>query len=244
MLRVLVTGASGIIGTIVREELAGEFQLTPLSRVHRPQYLTINVARDYPALLRALASHDALLHLAYVEETPETVENVLMARNVCRAAFETDPHPRLVLASSIHAVGGYWDWDRPPWCHIARRQYDRLPDPPPRIPDDAPPRPNSLYGALKCYIEALGRLCADRGVPTVVLRFGGVRTDDRLPPEPGYHSFFLSRRDCAEAVRCALTAPLPDGFACAFAVSDNPHRIHSLQAARNLLGFQPRDAAE
>ena len=244
--KVLVTGATGTIGTIVAEDLAGKYDFTFLSRREIPKigFRRLDVARDYDALEKLVAEQDVVVHLAYVEEDETTVDNVLMAKNVFRAALAAGNRPRVVAASSIHAVGGYIDWGAEPYASIALREHDRIGEMPEMITTERRLLPNGLYGALKCYIEVLGEYYASQGLEVVVLRFGGVRTDDTWPDEPGYHAFWLSRRDCAQIVERAIEAELPGNFCAVFAVSDNRCRVHDISSAREILGYEPRDDAE
>jgi nucleoside-diphosphate-sugar epimerase len=233
MKKVLVTGASGEIGTIVREDLAGRYALIPVARRKLPESRSqrIDISSDYDGLKQAMAGIEAVVHLAYVEEDPETVTNVAITKNIYRAALETAPRPRLVVASSIHAVGGHLDWTKEPPAADMLASDCRL-------------LPNGIYGALKCYIEILGEYYASQGLEVVVIRFGGVRRDDRMEQEPGYRSFWLSRRDCAHMITRAIEAELPGRFVRVFAVSDNTHRVHDISDAKRLLGYEPRDNAE
>ena len=244
--RVLVTGATGIIGGIVAEDLAGRWEMTLLSRrdIAEPRFRRVDVARDYKALARLVAQHDAVVHLAYVGEDEATTTNFAMVKNVCRAALEAPRSPRLVLASSIHAVGGWLDWSKEPLASIARGECSELTSPPIPLTTDKPLRPNGIYGALKGYIELLGRHYAERGLEVVVIRFGGVRADDSFPDETGYHALFLGRRDCAQIVRRAGEAPLDERYNVVFAVSRNEWRVHDISEARRILGYDPEDSAE
>ena len=244
--KVLVTGATGTLGTIVAEDLVRRYDFTMTSRrdVPRPGFRRLDIAEDYDALAELVAEQDAVVHLAYVEEDESTVTNLKMTKNIYRASLAASARPRLVMASSIHAVGGLRNWNREPYASIARRDFGSLAAPPPPITADHPPRPNGVYGALKGYIEILGQYYASRGLEVVAIRYGGVRTDDSFPPEPGYHSFFLSRRDCAEVVRRAIEAELPERFNLVFAVSRNTWRVHDIESARRILGFEPQDDAE
>ena len=81
---------------------------------------------------------------------------------------------------------------------------------------------------------------ASRGLEVVVIRFGGVRIDDRMVDETGYRSFWLSRKDCAHMVNRAIEADIPQKFVRVFAVSDNPGRIHDISSAKKLLGYKPQ----
>jgi len=243
---VLVTGATGTIGTIVAEDLAGRYDFTFLSRreIPRPGFCRLDVAREYDALEKLVAKQDVVIHLAYVEEDEATVENLMMAKNVYRAALAAETRPRLVMASSIHAVDGHNDWSAEPYASKARREYGRMEAMPEPITTAHRLLPNGLYGALKCYIEILGEPYASRGLEVVVIRFGGVRADDARPDEPGYHAFWLSRRDCAHVIERAIEAELPTGFCVVFAVSNNEHRVHDISGAKEILGYEPRDDAE
>ena len=245
--KVLVTGATGTIGTIVREDLSARYDLTLVSRrpIPSPNYRKVDVCRDYDGLKQVMTGQDAVLHLAYVEEDEATVANHLMAKNVYRAALETEPRPRLIMASSIHVVGGHLNWDEEPYCFIARREYGRIQDlSAAMLTDEHRLLPNGLYGALKAYLEPLGEFYASRGLPVVVVRFGGVRCDDELQDEAGYQAFWLSRRDCGRIIVRAIESELARNFVRVFAISDNQYRVHSLANARNLLGYEPQDDAE
>jgi nucleoside-diphosphate-sugar epimerase len=244
--KVLVTGATGTLGTIVTEDLAGRYDFTMTSRrdIPRAGFRRLDLAEEYDALAEIVAGQDAVVHLAYVEEDESTVANLKMTKNIYRAALAAPDPPRLVMASSIHAVGGLISWDKEPYASIARRDFGSLAAPPEPVPASHPPRPNGVYAALKGYIEILGGYYASRGLEVVAIRYGGVRTDDSFPPEPGYHSFFLSRRDCAEVVRRAIEAELPQKFNLVFAVSRNTWRVHDIESARGILGFEPQDDAE
>jgi len=244
--KVLVTGAAGTIGTIVAQDLSAHYTLTQLDvrPIRGPRTHRIDIASEYESLRSLMAGHDAVLHLAYVEETETTWTNVLMAKAVFRAAMATTPHPRVILASSVHAVGGLAE-EEP-------RADRRAPTPrrlgsaqePHWITTTQPARPTSLYGALKVYLEAMGAAYASRGLEVVVLRFGGVRCDDRMVDEPGYHRIWLSRLDCGEAIRRAIEARLAVPYSLMFCVSDNRYRVHDMTAAKRILGFEPRDGVD
>lgn len=253
--RVLVTGAEGLIGGIVRRLLAHLYDLRSLTRT--PAAFPSHVAdiADLDAIRPAFAGIDAVVHLAatpHVDAPWEEVlhSNILGTRNVLEAAREAGVE-RVLLASSNHAVGMY-EVDGAPSI------YD-LADP--RVVDEwAEIRPDSDYGVSKAFAEAIGRMYADRfALDVVCLRIGSVLPDDDpTGPSPlagaGWmpwltdagrrarvRATWLSHRDCAEIVRCALEADVR--FAIVYGVSDNPRRFWSLDSARDLLGFVPRDRA-
>jgi NAD+ dependent glucose-6-phosphate dehydrogenase len=237
-MRVAITGGAGMIGGILRERLADQFAIRPLSRPDAD-------ITDLPALERAFAGIDAVVHLAADADLGASWDellpaNVIGVHNVFEAARRAGVH-RVVFASSNHVMGMYM-WDA-----------DRFTDPerPDELPVDAPIRPDSLYGASKAWGEALGRLYAERhGLDVVCLRIGWVTDDDQHPSDTASRSepaevarrapgMWLSHRDCASVTEAALTADVQ--FAIVNGVSDNTGRWFSLDEGRRLLGWEPQD---
>ena len=253
--RVLVTGAGGVIGRVVRERLAGRYDLTYLTR--RPAGFPSHVAdlRDLDASRPAFVGVDAVVHLAAtssVESPWDDVleDNIVSTYNVFEAARAAGVG-RVVFASSNHAIGMY-EVDASPALYALddRRRWSV----------DVPVRPDSLYGVSKVFGEALGRMYADRyGLQVICLRIGAVLEHDdptRAPAGRPFHplpvltsrearerlrAVWLSHRDCAQLIGRALDAPIP--WAVVYGVSDNPRRFWDLQPARELLGYVPEDAA-
>jgi uronate dehydrogenase len=184
--------------------------------------------RDAAAVRDACAGVDGVLHLA-ADPSPEgewesslLPVNVQGTLNVLRGAAATGVG-RVVLASSLHAVGGY-----------------PLAQP---IPHDAPPRPTNLYGASKAAGEALGAVFAANGLPVIAVRIGACDAPwlhAEPPPGPGDISAWVSPRDLNDLLARCLTAPL-SGFQTVYGVSDNqPNRV-DLAGTRALLDYAPRD---
>ena len=254
--RVLVTGAEGTIGTAVRRELGGRYELVSLTR--EPQDFPSHVAdiADLDAIAPAFAGCDAVVHLAASAAVDSTWEDVLENNlvgtyNVFEAARRAGVE-RVVFASSNHAVGMY-EVDGAPDLY-------RLDDP--RVYDHTVDiRPDSLYGVSKAYGEALGRMYADRfGLRVFCLRIGWVSADDD-PVSPALFSgsdplldltreerrqrgraLWLSQRDCAQLIARCLDAP-DVGWAIVYGISDNPRQFFDLAHARELVGYDPQDRA-
>jgi NAD+ dependent glucose-6-phosphate dehydrogenase len=259
--RVLVTGANGTIGRAVIRELGAEWDLRALVRreEERPVGITSHVAdlADLDALRPAFDGLDAVVHLAAASQIDAPWETVLSANligayHAYEAARRADVR-RFVFASTSHVVGEYEiEW--------APELY-RLDDP--RVVDEeAPIRPDSLYGVSKAYGEALGRHYAERyGMEVVCLRIGWVTDDDDpapVDPPSGpeaadvslsvtdryqrLRAMWLSQRDSVRLIERAVEAP-GIRYAIVYGTSDNPRQFLSLRDARELLGFVPRDRA-
>ena len=220
---ILLTGASGAIGGMLRHRLSGhELRLTDVRAQDGVEALDVT---DAAAVERASRCVDAVVHLGGIaEEGPfEDVlaVNVRGTERVLQAAHRTGV-PRVVLASSNHAAGLY-------------ELADAGPD---GLPDDVPPRPDSYYGWSKAAMESLGRLYHDRyGVHVICLRIGGCK--DR-PTDPRDLSTWLSPDDAARLVEASLTAT---GWRLVWGISANTRRWWSTAGGR-AIGYHPRDDAE
>ncbi|HWH23893.1 MAG TPA: NAD(P)-dependent oxidoreductase [Candidatus Limnocylindria bacterium] len=235
--RVLITGADGLIGGILRDRLAGQFDFRLLTRSPIDERSHVADIADLQAIRPAFRDVDAVVHLAasssVESDWPDVLDaNLVGAYNVFEAARETGVG-QLVFASSNHVIGGY-EVDGAPeiYEHDDGRVYD----------EHAELRPDSLYGVSKVFGEALGRYYADRhGLRVICLRIGWMVEDDSAPDTPRGRTIWLSHADCAELFRCALNSDVR--WAVAYGTSDNPRQIWDLTSARELIGFRPRDRA-
>jgi uronate dehydrogenase len=224
---VLVTGASGLIGRMIRPRLVDlGWELHCLDR--RPNgdedVMSIDVL-DTEALDAATVGCGAVIHLAGIPgEAPlaQILEaNVQGTQAVLDAALRRGIR-RVILASSNHAVG----------------MWERSPDEDLQV--DIRPRPDTFYGVAKVAAEALGQLYADRfGLEVVSLRIGNVRE------EPTYRrdlATWLSPDDAARLFAASLTGNV-SGHVIAYGVSANTRGWWDLSTAHEL-GYEPQDDAE
>lgn len=223
MATILMTGAAGTIGQMLRPRLAHhELRLTDVRAGDGIDELDVT---DAAAVEKACAGADAILHLGGIAgEGPfEDVlaVNVRGTERVLAAAVRTGV-PRVVLASSNHAAG----------------LYSRADAGPAGLADDVPARPDSYYGWSKASMEQLGRLFHDRhGLHVVCLRIG---TCCDRPAEPRDLSTWLSPDDAARLVEAALTAT---GWRLVWGVSANTRRWWSTTGGL-AIGYYPHDDAE
>lgn len=61
--RVVITGAEGVVGTVLRLGLAGTFDLELLTRTMQPFESVVADVIDFPLLKQALSGCDAVIHL-------------------------------------------------------------------------------------------------------------------------------------------------------------------------------------
>ncbi|MFG2190963.1 NAD-dependent epimerase/dehydratase family protein [Streptomyces sp. NPDC048639] len=231
---VLLTGAAGGIGTLMRERLPRHgydlrlFDRAPVEG--EPDAITADLA-DAEALREAVRGVDAIIHLAGIprESTFETIlrTNIQGTYHLYEAA-RAEGVRRIVLASSNHAVGFT---PRPAGSPV---HHGAL------IPEDTPHRPDTFYGLSKCFGEDLASLYWDRhGLETVSLRIGSCFPE---PTSVRMLSIWLSPDDCARLLHAALTAE-DVGHTVVHGSSANTRLVWDLSSAR-ALGYEPRDDSE
>ncbi|TKA09756.1 NAD-dependent epimerase/dehydratase family protein [Actinacidiphila oryziradicis] len=227
---VLLTGAAGGVGTLMRELLPQygyELRLLDLVPVDgAPDAITADLA-DKDALREAVRGIDAIIHLAGISlEAP--FEKILRANiegtyNLYEAAREEGVR-RVLFASSNHAVG-----------FTPRPVGDD-----PLIPVSTPRRPDTFYGLSKGFGEDLAQLYWDlHGVETVSVRIGSCF---REPTNVRMLSIWLSPADCARLLHAALTAE-DVKHTVIYGSSANTRLWWDLSTAR-ALGYDPQDDSE
>lgn len=227
---VLLTGAAGGVGTLMRELLPAygyELRLLDMLPVEgAPDAVTADLA-DRAALREAVRGVDAIIHLAgiSVEASFEKIlrANIEGAYHLYEAARE-EGVPRIVFASSNHAVG------------FTPRPVGGDP----LIPIDTPRRPDTFYGLSKGFGEDLAQLYWDlHGLETVSIRIGSCFPE---PTSVRMLSLWLSPGDCARLLHAALTAE-GVGHTVVYGSSANTRLWWDLTSAR-ALGYQPQDDSE
>lgn len=227
--RLLLTGAAGTLGRMLRPRLAAHCRRLRLSDRALPpegaphEELQPAALEDRLAVHRLLEGVDAVVHLGGVSGeaafAPILDANIVGLFHLYEAARHQGVK-RIVFASSNHVVGCY--------------RQDEV------IDSHAPPRPDTLYGLSKAFGESLSRLYFDRhGIETVCLRIGSCTP---APEDRRMLATWLSHDDFERLVVRALTAPRV-GHLVVFATSDNAVRWWDNRHA-GPLGWQPQDSAE
>ncbi|MCC2592686.1 NAD(P)-dependent oxidoreductase [Tessaracoccus sp. OS52] len=229
--RVLITGATGGIGLLLVERLAGDYELiqhgrTPANEEQERVLRKADVTRldDIVPLMEGV---DTVCHLAGAASPESDWDDVLSAniigtRNVLEAARLAGVR-RVVYASSNHAMG----------------MYDRLEQWP--VYPHHLPRGDSLYGVSKGFGELLGRFYHDEhGLDFIALRIGWVTEDPLAADEDVLRAMWLSPDDTERVFRRSIEAEVR--FGLYYAVSDNPNRRWDLTNTMLELGYRPEDS--
>lgn len=225
--RVLITGAAGGMGTLLRPRLAQPGRVLRLMDVDPvlpgggAEIVTGSVT-DPDAIAAACQEVDTVIHLGGLSREAPWADILAVNIDGTYRVLEAARHAgvRLVIfASSNHAVG----------FHPAEP-----------APDGLFPRPDTYYGVSKVAGEALGSLYHDRyGLNVLCVRIG---TCIERPLTERHLSTWLSPDDCARLFEAAIALPSL-GFRIVWGASANTRLLYSLDGAR-ALGYEPRDDAE
>jgi uronate dehydrogenase len=227
--RLLLTGAAGGLGRVLRPRLAAYCERLRLSdkaglgEAAAHEELQPVPLEDRAAVLALLEGVDAVVHLGGVSVEaafePILQANIVGLFNLYEAARRLGVR-RIVFASSNHVVGFY-------------RQNEVL-------DTRVPPRPDTLYGVSKAFGENLASMYHDRyGIETVSLRIGSCTPK---PVNRRMLATWLSHDDLERLVVAGLTAPCA-GHTVIYGTSDNATRWWDNTLAGHI-GYRPQDSAD
>lgn len=227
--RLLLTGAAGGLGRVLRPRLKAHCRTLRLSDIAdlgtaaEGEELVPARLEDRATIFRLLEGVDAVVHLGGVstEHAFDTIlpANIVGAYNLYEAARRHGVR-RIVFASSNHVTGFY--------------RQDEV------IAPTMPMRPDGYYGLSKAFGENLAQFYWDRwGIETVSIRIGSSFPE---PKDRRMLATWLSYDDLERLVVASLTAPVVR-HTVVYGASDNTAGWWDNSAAKHL-GWRPRDTSE
>ncbi|AUF97612.1 NAD-dependent dehydratase [Pseudomonas sp. 02C 26] len=228
--RLLLTGAAGGLGQVLRERLKGYADVLRLSDIAamapatsaREEIVECDLA-DKAAVHQLVEGVDAICHFGGV--SVERPFEEILGPNICGVfhlyeAARKHGVKRIIFASSNHTIGFY--------------QQDQ------QIDAHALRRPDGYYGLSKCYGEDVASFYFDRyGIETVSIRIGSSFPE---PQNRRMLSTWLSYDDLTQLIERGLFTEKV-GHTVVYGASanrdvwwDNRHAAH--------LGYQPKDSSE
>lgn len=227
--RLLITGAAGNLGRAMRTRLAPLAKTLRLSDIVEIEQTGPNEESvvcdlgDEAAVDRLVAGCDGIVHFGGIS-TEDRWDKILNANiqgiyNLYEAV-RAHGSPRVVFASSNHAIG-YYRQDQHIDAHVVTR-------------------PDGLYGVSKCFGESMASLYHDKfGVETAIVRIGSCFEE---PEDRRMLSTWMSHDDFAALIGCVFNAPRL-GMPIIYGASDNAATWWDNRAAR-YLGWKPKDSSE
>ena len=228
-MRVLLTGATGNVGRLLRPYLATTYATvllnarSPISDLRSNEFYEQGDICD-PALMDRLVRRvDGVIHMAGLVGPDYTFEetlgpNVVSVYHLFEAA-QRHRVRRVIYASTHHAIG-----------FLERSAH---------VDHATPPRADSWYGVTKACGEILAAHAADRyGLDVMSIRIGHV--GEQVPDERRMH-IWCSARDLASLIHIGLTGP-QRGFHMVYGISRCPEPMFDNCHAESL-GYQPQDCS-
>jgi uronate dehydrogenase len=227
--RLLLTGAAGGLGRVLRESLVPYAETLRLSDIadlgaaQAHEEIQLCDLADKAAVDAMVRGVNAIVHMGGIS-TEHPFEQILEAniKGVFHLYEAARRHgvKRILFASSNHVIGFHKQGDV--------------------IDADCAKRPDGYYGLSKAFGEDLSRFYFDRyGIETACLRIGSSFPE---PKDQRMLITWLSYRDLTELIRCCLFAPKL-GHTIVYGASDNRDKWwDNAQAAH--LGFKPQDNSE
>lgn len=229
-MRVLMTGAAGIVGTAIRPYLARSMDemvllthRTPVTDLLPNERSVSGDIQDRDFVSSLLDGIDGVVHLAGLVGPDYTFDqimgpNVIGTYNLLDAGRAHGVR-QFVYASSHHVVG-----------FVPRGA---------RLNESSPIRADSYYGVSKAFGEILGAFFADKyGLSVLSIRIGSV--GEKAIDERRMHTW-TSPRDLAQLIERGLTRP-ERCYRLVYGVSRCPQPFFDNSAAEQI-GYRPRDCS-
>ncbi|AZS49654.1 NAD(P)-dependent oxidoreductase [Entomomonas moraniae] len=226
--RLLITGAAGALGTVLRNNLRDYADILRLSDINamgkaapHEEIVQCDLA-DFDAVLSMVKDVDMIIHFGGipVESDFHSIvhSNIVGSHNIYEAARKQGVK-RVIYASSNHAIGFYKSTEV--------------------IDTEAMHRPDSFYGLSKCFVEDLGSYYYDKfKIESVNIRIGSCYAE---PTDRRMLATWLSFDDLTQLIVKSLTTPRV-GFAVIYGASNNDQQYWDNSKA-SFLGYAPKDNA-
>ncbi|MBT3604456.1 MAG: NAD(P)-dependent oxidoreductase [Candidatus Latescibacteria bacterium] len=228
---ILITGGAGFVAGMLREHWGDTYQLrlsdiNPVEDLAEHEtFVKLDITKLDPFQSACEGIH-TVIHLA-ADRSPRADFyktlldlNIIGAYNAFHAAHEAGCK-RIVFASSVNAILGYNGETPVEW--------------------DEPIFPTNVYGATKCWGEALGRVYSEsHGLSSICVRLGSPRLDTNQSYNPDEPSMLISPRDTAQLFqKCVEVENTP--FAIVHGVSNNKTNWMGLEETSRQIGYMPQD---
>lgn len=257
--RVLITGASGLVGGITVEALGDRYDFSALNRRSVLEIPCIQAdISDLESIRPAFRNVDKVLHLAaytddihcacgtracddcWAQTMAITVGGTV---NVFRAAQEAGI-ARVVFMSTGGTMNGYERDENSPYALISEGRFDDVPAEWPMVSTDWAARPTSPYHVGKLFGESCARYFADNyDMSIIIIRLGNVSPSDR-PATRRQFSGYLSHADTAQMIDKCLSAPEEMRYRVFDAISENRWRWRDTTAAKKELAWTPTGSSD
>ena len=223
-MRVLVTGAAGLVGQHVVRGLQKNHSVRGHDRVAIPDLddQVVSDLNDFSAVQRAVEGMDAVVHLGGLPGGDDwdalLQSNFIGTYHVFEAARILGVK-RIAYASRAGVLS--------PYPKRLTRTTDMV------------PRPVGHYTISKVFGESLAYSYVQKyDMEIVCVRIGNFNGERDLPEHPHH----LSHGDCVRVFECAITHP-GVGYEVVFGVSGSNWPLYDMEHGKRVIGYEPQDIA-
>ena len=227
--RILLTGAAGNLGQVLRPRLKAYCSTLRVSHrkefgpAHAGEEVVIASLENADEMMALLDGVDAVVHMGGVSTEqpwePILAGNIVGMVNLYEAARKAGTK-RIIFASSNHATGFY-------------KQSET-------IPPTVKPKPDGFYGLSKAFGENVCQMYWDRwGIETLSVRIGSSFPE---PVDRRMLATWLSYDDLERVVVAGLTAPIIE-HTVIYGMSDNQTTWWDNTPAKHV-GYRPLDSSD
>jgi len=257
--KVGVTGAEGLIGTILRKYFVDKTEYIVKNFTLLPQTNFESVSLDLShseKVIGIFEGLDVIIHLAadHMPTSPwESIlpNNIIATYNVFREAVRAGVK-KVIFASTNHtmhgrSIGKLVGSKR----EIISPEYFNKGENKKLMKVWDPPAPDSDYGVSKLFGENLGKslVFENHGKTKFInLRIGWIVRNDDISFAIGSYvedylaAMFCSSRDLIHALECGLACT--QDYIVAHIISNNSRRVFDLEESFQLFGYKPQDSWE
>ncbi|MCM8823853.1 MAG: NAD(P)-dependent oxidoreductase [Candidatus Omnitrophica bacterium] len=234
-----ITGASGNIGTTLREGLKTNYQLRlyDIVNIEGEDNFTKVDFSEKEKIKGILDGVDILIHLAG-DPRPDAPQKLTLKNNFMATSYVFEEALRVGVKKIIYASSNFYH--EGVIKEVLRKGLRKV------ITLDMPPTPQCLYAQSKVFGEYVGRHLSYLGMKFIALRIGWtVPEDNPVFYDSDYmRAVFCSKRDLIQAFKKAIEENRGSNFIAAFVTSDNSDNVFDLSETKEILGFYPQDNAK
>jgi len=237
--KVGITGAAGVIGTALREGLAGKYELKlyDIKDMKEPlegEFIKVDFAKreELSGIFNGL---DALIHLAG-NPNPGAPPKITIRNNFAATSYIFEEARLAGVKKIVYASSNFYHEGSIMEAMTGGQKVT--------ISLDTPPTPQCWYARSKVFGENVGRHYSHLDIQFIALRIGWTVPEDSPVRRKGPYmqAMFCSKRDLVQAFDKALEVDVD--FMPAFVISDNDEKIFDMRETKVRLGFEPQDNSE